>query len=84
MSLKKNIFMSLIERVTRKAEKLDELCDTIPLEIEQNKEKRDEWNLWHNEWKKAWIETEDSKLTKDEIEQKRIDTSITTKYRSLN
>jgi hypothetical protein len=79
MITKKNIFMSLIERVSKKAEILDDLCGIIPLEIESNKEKREDWLSWHSEWKKAWID-KDSNLSTEELEQKRILTSVTTKY----
>lgn len=83
MIQKKNIFMSLIERVTKKADVLEELCETIPLEIETNKEKRENWLNWHEEWKKAWIEV-DQNISKDELEQKRFSTSITTKYQAID
>jgi hypothetical protein len=83
MNVKKNFFMSLIERVTKKAEILEELCDTIPQDIEYKKEKREEWNLWHTEWKKAWIERSKSDLSDTEINVKRLETSITTKYKAI-
>ncbi len=75
--------MSLIERVTRKADVLEELCETIPLEIETNKEKRENWLNWHEEWKKAWIEVDES-IPKNELQQRRLLTSITTKYQAID
>jgi hypothetical protein len=84
MSHKKNIFMSLLDRITNKADKLEEICETLPLEIESKKVKRVEWNEWHQEWKKAWIHNSSSDLSEEEIQRLREQTSITTKYKAID
>ncbi|MBK8396969.1 MAG: hypothetical protein IPL26_17280 [Leptospiraceae bacterium] len=83
MEQKKSKFMSLIERITAKVEKLDHLCHIIPEELMHKRDERTKWNSWHSEWKKAWIES-DSILTEAEKEERRIATSITTRYRVVD
>lgn len=84
MEIKKSKFMSLIERITAKAEKLDYLCKIIPEEIIEKRDERIKWKSWHSEWKKAWIGDSDCLLTDIEREELRVATSITTRYRAID
>ncbi|HMV43449.1 MAG TPA: hypothetical protein PK079_04220 [Leptospiraceae bacterium] len=84
MEQKKSKFMSLIERITTKAEKLDQLCNIIPQELDYKRHERSKWNSWHSEWKKAWIDSSESYLSDEEREAKRLETSITTRYRTVD
>ncbi len=84
MEQKRSKFMSLIERITTKIEKLDHLCHVIPEELMHKRDERSKWNTWHSEWKKAWIDDSDNFLTDAEREERRIATSITTRYRAID
>ncbi len=84
MEQKKSKFMSLIERITAKVEKLDHLCNIIPMELSSKRDERSKWNSWHSEWKKAWIDNSDPLLTEAEREERRIATSITTRFRAVD
>jgi hypothetical protein len=84
MEQKKSKFMSLIERITAKAERLEHLCNIIPKELDSKRDERSKWNSWHSEWKKAWIDSSDPFLTEAEREERRIATSITTRFRAVD
>lgn len=84
MEQKKSKFMSLIERITAKVEKLDHLCHIIPEELLHRRDERSKWNNWHSEWKKAWISDSDTFMSEEEREELRVATSITTRYRALD
>lgn len=84
MEQKKSKFMSLIERITTKAEKLENLCNIIPQELDSKRHERTEWNSWHSAWKKAWMEPSEPYLSEEEREARRIATSITTRYRAVD
>jgi hypothetical protein len=84
MEQKKSKFMSLIERITAKVERLDHLCNIIPKELDSKRDERSKWNSWHSEWKKAWIDNSDPFLTEAEREERRIATSITTRFRAVD
>jgi hypothetical protein len=80
------LFGVMIGKLKSKVEKLENLCESIPEDIETKRANRELWYSWHNLWKKAWISKKDEKpdLTPEEIEKLKEETSVTKRYTALD
>lgn len=74
---------SVFQKLASKVDKLEKTTEDVQDELNAKRQARDEWFKWHFDWKNAWV-TESKEMTEEEKEKKKVETSVTSRYKALD